>query len=173
MKKKSILLVLVFLLMFTACGQKQIPEQTFEDILETTKVTESIAEISNTDTFPEPSKGIDNFSVDKNKIIEFAMQIQNAVLEKDIEKLSLLSAYPVYIGFLDEGLIIETREDFLALDTEKLFSNEMIASIQETQVDSLQPSMAGFIMMKDSKEHVPNIIFGIVDEALAITGINY
>lgn len=47
---------------------------------------------------------------------EYAKKIQQAMKEKDINKLADLVTYPVYIG-LGDGQIIESRADFIKLDS--------------------------------------------------------
>lgn len=65
---------------------------------------------------------------------------------------------------------METREAFLALGTENVFTPELMESVGGADISSLSPSMAGFSISKDGKS---NIIFGVVEGRLAINGINY
>lgn len=110
----------------------------------------------------------DNFAVESSAAKAFAEKIKAAVASKDIEALADLTAFPIYVGIAEGG--VETREEFIALGAEKVFTPELIASIEGADVSNLSPSMAGFSISKDGK---PNIIFGVVEGNLAIRGINY
>lgn len=110
----------------------------------------------------------DNFAVESSAAKAFAEKIKAAVASKDIEALADLTAFPIYVGVAEGG--VETREEFIALGAEKVFTPELIASIEGADISNLLPSMAGFSISKDGK---PNIIFGVVEGNLAIRGINY
>lgn len=118
----------------------------------------------------EADGGLDNFDADMEKVAAYAGAIQEAVADRDLEKLADLTGFPVYVGL--EGVdIVETREDFLALDPEAVFSEEMVSSIVKADISGLEPSMAGFTMTGDIGE--PAITFGLVNGEFQITGINY
>ena len=65
---------------------------------------------------------------------------------------------------------MDTREDFLALGAEQVFTDALLSEIAEADLEDLSPSMAGLIL---SKNGAPNIVFGVSDGHLAIVGINY
>ena len=113
----------------------------------------------------------DNFAVDEDAVVDFGEKIQEAVAAKDMEALADLTAFPVYVGLPDTDGVVETREDFLALGAERVLTDELTASVAEAKLDGQQPSMAGFVVADESGR--PNIIFGVVEGRLAITGINY
>lgn len=113
--------------------------------------------------------GLANFDADLEEAAAYAASIKEAVAAKDLEKLADLTGFPVYVGLEDAGLV-ETREDFLALDPEAVFSKEMVSSMEKADASNLQPSMAGFTLMSESG---PAITFGLVDGEFRITGINY
>ena len=113
----------------------------------------------------------DNFAVDEDAVVAFGEKIQEAVAAKDMEALADLTAFPVYVGLPDTDGVVETREDFLALGAEQVLTDELTASVAEAKLDGQQPSMAGFVVADESGR--PNIIFGVVEGRLAITGINY
>ncbi len=115
---------------------------------------------------------LDNFDVDGKEILAFAEAVKEAVAAKDLEKLADLTGFPVYVG-LDGVGVVETREDFLALDPELVFSKEMTASIEKADPDDLSPSMAGFTLMDYETQGSPAVTFGLVKGELRITGINY
>ena len=75
----------------------------------------------------------------------------------------------MYVGLPDVD-VVETREDFLKLGAETIFTEGLLQSVEQADIDNLQPSMAGFSI---SDGGTANINFGVVDGALAINGINY
>lgn len=113
----------------------------------------------------------DNFSVSQEDAAAFAARIQEAVSQKDLEGLADLAAFPFYIGFEDGGVDVETREDFLAYSADDIFTSELTESIANADTSALNPSMAGFALSQGNG--APNIIFGVRDGSLAISGINY
>lgn len=115
---------------------------------------------------------LDNFDADMEDVAAYALAVKEAVAKKDLEGLADLTGFPVYVG-LDGAGIVETREDFLALDPELVFSKEMMDSIEKADPADLSPSMAGFTLMDYGTEGSPAITFGLVDGEFRITGINY
>ena len=65
---------------------------------------------------------------------------------------------------------METKEAFLALDPEQVFTKELQDAVAAADIDALEPSEAGFVVSVDGA--ASNIIFGMVDGALAVKGIN-
>lgn len=112
----------------------------------------------------------DNFAVSTEAAAEFGSQVKAAVAEKDLEKLADLTAYPVYVGFPEGSMTIESREDMIAQGAEKIFTQELIDSVGAADETALIPSMAGFVLSDGGKT---NIIFAVSDGDLAIVGINY
>lgn len=111
----------------------------------------------------------DNFAVDRAAAAEFAAQIKEAVAAKDLDALAELTAFPVYVGLPDVGAV-ETKEDFLALGADAVFTDELVSSVADADTENMQPSMAGFSISDGGKA---NINFGVRDGALAVSGINY
>lgn len=113
----------------------------------------------------------DNFAVDSEAVSAFADKIKEAVAAKDMEALADLTAFPVYVGIPDTEGIVETRDDFLALGADQVLTDELLESVASADMSGQEPSMAGFVVAGESGR--PNIIFGVVEGKLAITGINY
>ena len=111
----------------------------------------------------------DNFAVDSKAAKEFAEKVKAAAANKDLEALADLTAFPVYVGLPDVG-VAETREDFLKLGADTVFTEVLQKSVENADVDNFQPSMAGFSI---SDGGTANINFGVVDGELKINGINY
>lgn len=199
-KTKAVLIVMMMSAGLSACGSKDasvpatklesavvttVPDETAAD---ETKADEGMAQSEsggeskvtlsekakeeNTAAFQENQKSEasyeDNFAVDTSAAAAFADKVKVAVAAKDMDALADLTAFPVYVGIAEDG--VETREDFMALGAEKVFTPELTESIEGADTSNLQPSMAGFSISKDGG---PNIIFGVVNGKLAISGINY
>ena len=112
----------------------------------------------------------DNFEVDEKEAARFGRMIKEAVAQKNVEMLADLTGFPVYVG-LSGGIVVETRDDFISLDVEELFSEEMVSSIAEADENNLSPSMAGFTLYGSAG--TPSITYGVREGRLAISGINY
>ena len=97
-------------------------------------------------------------------VSDFAAQIQAVVAAKDMEGLAKLCAFPLAV----EGEAVESEEDFMALGSDAVFTEERCAAIGAVDLSSLEETMAGVIM----GDATPNIIFKSVDGELRITGIN-
>lgn len=111
----------------------------------------------------------DNFAVDSEAAKEFARQIKDATAQKDLEAFAELTAFPVYVG-LPGVDVVETKEDFLKLGADAVFTEGLLKSVEEADIDHFQPSMAGFSV---SDGGTANINFSVSDGVLAINGINY
>lgn len=110
-----------------------------------------------------------NFAVDCKAAKEFAENVKNVTAKKDLEGLAELTSFPVYVGLPGIGPV-ETKEDFLNLGADAVFTEKLLKSVETADIDHLQPSMAGFSI---SDGGTSNINFGVVNGALAINGINY
>lgn len=161
----------------TGCGESQqsrqdIQQGTLTNISEKTG-QDSVSERAETDVAEksaQASEGYeDNFAVDSKAAKEFAEKIKEAAAQKDLEALAELTSFPVYVGLPDVG-VVETKEDFLNLGAEAVFTDELLESIEMADIENLQPSMAGFPI---SDGRIAGINFGVVDGVLAINGINY
>lgn len=97
-------------------------------------------------------------------VASFAGQIQAAIAAKDMEALADLCAYPLAVN----GEAVDSREAFMELGTDVVFTEERCAVIEAVDVSALEETMAGVIM----GDATPNIIFKSVDGELKITGIN-
>lgn len=175
MRTVKLILVMMIGAAITACGLKSeaSPVTEAETTMETVRRVRTIpsekAENCTESETEEEQEALyeDNFAVDTSAAAAFAGRIKAAVAAKDIEALADLTAFPVYVENAGGG--VETREAFLALGEEKIFIPELLESVEDADTSNLSPSMAGFSISKDGKA---NIIFGVVDGRLAITGIN-
>ena len=186
--KKVAVMVLGFALtgaVLTGCGESRQPRQNTQQGIPTSISEETVqdsavekaetdeAEKTGTDKMEktaQTSEGYeDNFAVDSKAAKEFAEKVKEAAAQKDLEALAELTAFPVYVGLPDAG-VVETREDFLNLGAEAVFTDELLESVKNADIDNFQPCMAGFPI---SDGRIASINFGVVDGVLAINGINY
>ena len=150
--------------------QTEAPAQAATDAAETEEAAGSEAASSSTEETQASGGYADNFAVDSEAAAAFGTQIKDAVAAQDIEALADLASFPLYVGFTDESVNVTSREEFVALGAERIFTPELVDSVGNADVNGLSPSMAGFAL---SSNDGPNIIFSVVNGALAIQGINY
>lgn len=168
----------------TAQATEAVTESESTEMEEETK-TETADKESETETEETESKdaeaeasestgaeqaGLDNFSVDMETVAAMGKDIKAAVEAKDLDALAELASYPVYVG-LEDAEDVETKEDFLALGADAVFTDELVQSVTGADETALEASKAGFTL--SSGDSSANIIFGVVDGELKITGINY
>lgn len=174
----------------TSEPRQEAPQETVVDEVETTLAETTPAEITPAETTPAETQPAateavetvpsetgsqstagyeDNFAVDSKAAKEFAQKVQAAAAAKDLEALADLTAFPVYVGLPDVG-VVNTREDFLNLGAETVFTEALLQSVENADIGNFQPSMAGFSI---SDGGAANINFGVTDGVLAINGINY
>ena len=150
--------------------QTEAPAQAATDAAETEAAAGSEAASSSTEETQASGGYADNFAVDSEAAAAFGTRIKDAVAAQDIEALADLASFPLYVGFTDESVNVTSREEFVALGAERIFTPELVDSVGNADVNGLSPSMAGFAL---SSNDGPNIIFSVVNGALAIQGINY
>lgn len=187
MKKRWVFLAAAALMLaLTGCGQKKettynvVPEggtllENEDTETEQTQEEETAEEENAASGYSfqgvQEENWEDNFAVDAASAAEFGGGIKEAVAGKDIEKLADLTTFPVYVGLTEEGEIVETREDFIALGADALFTEELVKSVAGADESSLSASRAGFTLCSEDGE--PSITFGVQDGKLGISGINY
>lgn len=188
MKKKALAtgLVMAMMLTISACGSKNttgaVTTAETTTAAETTTVEETTTEeITTEGTTTEESAGTEESTVTAegaesevqegltdDQIKSFAEEIQAAVASQDISWLADLVAYPVYVSLeVGEGSEIQSKEEFLAIDKEKLFTEKLMKQIADVNPEELEMFGAGIIMGEDI-----NITFNNVNGEPAITGIN-
>lgn len=178
MRKKSIVVMILSLALtgtaLTGCGEsgqsrQDIPQQESSQSIHQYTASDGaeteVSEIGGQIT----AEYEDNFAVDSMAAKEFAEKVKAAIADKDLDALADLTAFPVYVGLPDVGAV-ETREDFLKLGAETVFTEELLKSVEMADIEDFQPSMAGFSI---SDGGTANINFGVADGVLAINGINY
>ena len=180
MQRKLVLMIVagILCLSLAGCGQsgdtqpEEDPVQSQQPVDESSEADSSEEETQGPadPEAPETAQYTDNFSVDEAAVAAFAEQIQTAVADKDLEALADLAAYPLYVGFADGGQSVESRDEFIALGADRIFTEELLSEIAGADPEGLEASMAGFSLSTSGR---PNVIFGVVDGRLAIVGMNY
>ena len=149
--------------------QGPVAAEPIEEAVEATEETPAAAEEPAKEPQQETERFEDNFAVSSEAAKEFAMKIQDVTARKDLEGLAALTSFPVYVGLAEVGGV-ETKDELLSLGADALFTEQLMESVAMADIDNLQPSRAGFSI---SNGGTANIIFGVVNGVLAISGINY
>ncbi len=151
-------------------ASEKTSEASTDEAIDSSVQEEASSEADINESETSGGKYEDNFDVDSEAAAAFAEKVKAAVAEKDIDKLADLTSYPVYVGLPDLDGGAESRDEFIAIGADKLFTEELVSSVEAADVNELSPSMAGFVISDGSSA---NIIFSVVNGALAVTGINY
>lgn len=187
MKKLNLIIISILLtLTLAACGSPSGPSApeaapsgaspTPEQIpaAETPAPDSDIADAGPADTTPAASSPDGEFSnpslTDSQK--EFCEKIIAAVKSKDLQALSDLCNYPLYVDLGEEGQVVETKEAFLALDPEKLFTDAMVASVTGCDLDTVTVPLSGITLCTDYDQPSITSSYNEAGE-LGISGINF
>ena len=129
----------------TETADKESETETADKESETeTEETESKdAEAEASESTGAEQAGLDNFSVDMETVAAMGKDIKAAVEAKDLDALAELASYPVYVG-LEDAEDVETKEDFLALGADAVFTDELVQSVTGADETALEASKAGF-----------------------------
>ncbi len=176
-KMKSVVVMVMSLALtgavLTGCGESQQPPQETQQGIPEEIQQEPDTEMTEAETTEKPAQTSggyeDNFAVDSEAAKAFAEKVKDATAQKDLDALAELTAFPVYVG-LPGVDVVETKEDFLKLGADAVFTDNLLESVEKADIDNFQPSMAGFSI---SDGGTANINFGVADGVLAINGINY
>lgn len=189
--KKSIYILMASALIaaagMTACSGK--PAETAASGAAASESTlESTASNDPTDASQQPTdteetentqaadtEDTENETLNEEEITElyrgFARSLQNIISSKNMNDLAELLVYPSYIG-IDEGITVNNRDEFLALDADKVFTDALIQAVKTADIDSTKLTQAGFIVGDPSGK--PAVTIGLDKEgSMGITGINY
>lgn len=173
--KKILLAAAASAMIMSGCTNGSSSAETSQESAAETESTasENVDQAAETDDAAEietEAGFADNFAVDQASAAAFAEQIKDAVASKDIEALADLAAYPLYVGFSEGSEDVRSKDEFIALGADRVFTDALLSSIAAADTSALSPSMAGFTL---SDGDTANIIFSVRDGKLAISGINY
>ena len=166
MKKINFTIILTLItLTLAACGSPSPSSSSEAAPTGTPPVQEQIA------VSPSPDGEFSNPSLTDSQR-EFCEKIIAAAKSKDLQALSDLCHYPLYVDLGDGGQVIETKEAFLALDPEKLFTDAMVTSVTECDLDAVTVPRAGITLCTDYDQ--PSITSSYNENGeLGISGINF
>lgn len=165
MKKWKLMVVLgVMALAFAGCGKSETEIiKPVEDTPEVESATENEPIESEVEEKNDNYEDLEEKGAE-GEVTAFAEQIQAAMAAKDLEAMADLCSYPLAVN----GEAVDSREAFLELGADVIFTEERCAVIEAVDVSTLEETMAGVVM----GDATPNIIFKSVDGKLGITGIN-
>lgn len=106
--------------------------------------------------------------------LAFAADILFACKYRDINSLSSLAGYPLYVNLGDEDQTIENGGDLLKLPVSEVLSDERVKAVLSTNLFEVKELSGGKYVL-GAEEGRPNIIFQKDegrDSGFAITGIN-
>lgn len=183
MKKKIAVLgtALLIAAAVTACGGKDTKTETTVPVetaapattaapAETavpadTQATEADMDTESGSEAQEPSG--EGAALSQEEINTFAKSVKAAVADKDLEALAGLCSYPVYVSMGESGgEDIGSRDDFMKLKADQVFTPDLVKEIADTEADSLEQFGAGVIMGKEN-----SITFNNMGGKAAITSI--
>ena len=102
------------------------------------------------------------------EITAFAAKIQNTVSGRDLESLADLCDFPISITAPDgTSLIVDSREDFIALGKESVFTRTLVHEIGIAEPAEQQIYGNGIVMGNRN-----NIVINRMNGSLAVTGLN-
>lgn len=101
----------------------------------------------------------------------FAKSLQSIIDTKNMNDLAELLVYPSYIG-IDNGITVNNRAEFMALDENKIFTEELINAVKNADVASTELTEDGFVIGDPSGK--PSVTFSLDKEgSIGITRVDY
>lgn len=173
MKKKMVAaIVLASVLGLGGCGGTD--KTSGNGTAETVKTTEA----QTVETAAEETEAVEEttLSGEEQKMLEteykaLAKGVQDMIGERDLEKLKEAVAYPCYVG-VGDGVTVDSEEEFMDLNPDEVFTDELIEAVKGADIDSLSVVKAGLVVGEPSGK--PNITIGLgSDKRAGIVGINY
>lgn len=179
MMKKSLSVLMMAAMVagtsLTACSSKPAETTAAETTAEAAESTENEATEAEAEEAEAEENEAEEETLSEEELTDlyrdFGEALQDVIADKDMEEVAELMVYPSYIG-IDDGIVVESEEDFLALDADKVFTDELIAAVEAADVDAIELVEAGFVVGDESG--APNVTFGLdEDGTIGIVGINY
>lgn len=144
----------------TAGTDKTTEAQTVETAAEETEAAEETA-----------LSGEEEQKMLETEYKALAKGVQDMIGERDLEKLKEAVAYPCYVG-VGDGVTVDSEEEFMDLNPDEVFTDELIEAVKGADIDSLSVVKAGLVVGDPSGK--PNITIGLgSDKRAGIVGINY
>lgn len=181
MKKKLMVCILTVMtagIVLIGCGKNDAADAAKEEAVQEDAVQEEAVQEETTQDETAAAEETENSGADELSEEElaglyhaFGESLQAVIGKKSMEDMAELLGYPCYVG-IDDGVVVENKEQFLALDADKVFTDELVSAVENADLDAIEVSEAGFVVGDPSGK--PNVAIGLDSNGtIGITGINY
>lgn len=186
MKKKLTVCILAIMtagIVLFGCGKNDAQDAVQEETVQEETVQEETVqeETVQEETVQQETAGVEETeNSDEDALSEeelaglyhaFGESLQAVVSEKSMEDMAELLGYPCYVG-IDDGVVVENEEEFMALDADKVFTDDLVNAVENADLDAIEVSEAGFVVGDPAGK--PNVTIGLDSSGkIGITGINY
>lgn len=181
MKKKLMVCILTVMtagIVLIGCGKNDAADAAKEEAVQEDAVQEEAVQEETTQDETAAAEETENSGADELSEEElaglyhaFGESLQAVIGKKSMEDMAELLGYPCYVG-IDDGVVAENKEQFLALDADKVFTDELVSAVENADLDAIEVSEAGFVVGDPSGK--PNVAIGLDSNGtIGITGINY
>lgn len=171
MKKKLMVYMVAIMtagIVLIGCGKNDAADTVQEEAVQEETVQEET-------TVPEEAEGSGEDEISEEELADlyhsFGESLQAVIGKRSMEDMAELLGYPCYVG-IDDGVVVENEEQFLALDADKVFTDELVNAVENADLDAIEVSAAGFVVGDPSGK--PNVTIGLDSNGtVGVTGINY
>lgn len=176
MKKKLMVCILTVMaagIVLFGCGKSDAPEAVQEETAQDETAQDETAQDETADAGETENSGDDEIGGEELAELyhAFGESLQAVIGERKMEDMAALLSYPCYLG-IDDGVVVEDEEQFLALDADKVFTDELVNAVVNADLDAIEVSEAGYVVGDPAGK--PNVIIGLDSNGtMGITGINY
>lgn len=176
MKKKLMVCMVAIMtagIVLIGCGKNDAADTVQEEAVQEEAVQEEI--VQEETTVPEEAEGSGEDEISEEELAglyhAFGESLQAVIGKRSMEDLAELLGYPCYVG-IDDGVVVENKEQFLALDADKVFTDELVNAVENADLDAIEVSAAGFVVGDPSGK--PNVTIRLDSNGtIGVTGINY
>lgn len=171
MKKKLMVCMVAIMtagIVLIGCGKNDAADTVQEEAVQEETVQEET-------TVQEEAEGSGEDEISEEELAglyhAFGESLQAVIGKRSMEDMAELLGYPCYVG-IDDGVVVENEEQFLALDADKVFTDELVNAVENADLDAIEVSAAGFVVGDSSGK--PNVTIGLDSNGtIGVTGINY
>lgn len=176
MKKKLMVCMVAIMtagIVLIGCGKNDAADTVQEEAVQEEALQEET--VQEETTVPEEAEGSGEDEISEEELAglyhAFGESLQAVIGKRSMEDLAELLGYPCYVG-IDDGVVVENKEQFLALDADKVFTDELVNAVENADLDAIEVSAAGFVVGDPSGK--PNVTIGLDSNGtIGVTGINY
>lgn len=181
MKKKLMVCMVAIMtagIVLIGCGKNDAADTVQEEAVQEEAVQEEALQeetVQEETTVPEEAEGSGEDEISEEELADlyhaFGESLQAVIGKRSMEDMAELLGYPCYVG-IDDGVVVENKEQFLALDADKVFTDELVNAVENADLDAIEVSAAGFVVGDPSGK--PNVTIGLDSNGtIGVTGINY